>query len=430
MVRVSGAQALAIAGKLTARSHFEPRHATLTRVASTASSMRSDAIDRVVVTYFPAPHSYTGDEVVEIAAHGSPVILEQIVRGAMRAGARLANPGEFTLRAYLNGRLDLVQAEAVADLVDAVTPLQARVAFDQLEGTLTGRLREMDGRLLDVIAPLEASLDFPEDGYHFISGDETGAILDAIVRDLNRLLEDAARGRVIREGLTAAIVGRPNAGKSSLFNRLAGAARAIVTDVPGTTRDLLTERVDIEGIPFTLIDTAGMRTHAQDAIEEEGIARARQASEGADVLVVVLDGSQPLTDDDRALIEGTNQRRRVLVSSKADLPAAWNAVDLPALPVSSITDEGVDRLRQALTASAGVEARRDRPAIANIRHAALLTQARDAVLRAREAAGAGRPEELVLADLHEARACFDDVTGARTPDEVLHRIFERFCIGK
>jgi tRNA modification GTPase len=427
VVRVSGPAALPIAQALTTRAVFEPRHATFTSVSAADDT---DPIDRVLVTYFPSPHSYTGEDVIELSAHGSPVILEEIVRGAMRAGARLANPGEFTLRAYLNGRLDLVQAEAVADLIDAVTPLQARVAFDQLEGTLTMRLREMDARLLDLIAPLEASIDFPEEGYHFITGEEASAAMAAVVADLDALVAAGRKGRMIREGLTAAIVGRPNAGKSSLFNRLAGAARAIVTDVPGTTRDVLTERVDLDGIPFTIIDTAGLRAHAGDAIEEEGIARARQAGETADVLIVVLDGSQALFDTDRAILDNTSRRPRVIVASKADLAPAWNAAALSALPVSSITDQGMERLRHALVQSTGSDWLRDRPAIANVRQSALLERARAAVVRARDAAAAGAPEELVLADLHEARGCFDEITGARAGDEVLRTIFERFCIGK
>ena len=216
-------------------------------------------------------------------------MLDAIVRAALDAGARLANPGEFTFRAYLHGRIDLVQAEAIGELIDAVTPLQARVAFDQLEGTLTSRLRDLDRALLDLIAPLEASLDFPDEGYHFITPADTARALDATRASLETLLADAARGKLIREGLTVAIVGRPNAGKSSLFNRLAGAARAIVTDVPGTTRDLLTERVDVAGVPLTIVDTAGLRASAGDAIEEEGISRARQAGGAADLLIVVLD---------------------------------------------------------------------------------------------------------------------------------------------
>jgi tRNA modification GTPase len=426
VVRLSGPDAAPIACTLTRRSAFVARHATLTAVTDPDGR----AIDQAVVTHFPAPHSYTGDDVVELSAHGSPVVLDAIVRAAVAAGARLANPGEFTFRAYLHGRIDLVQAEAIRELIDAVTPLQARVAFDQLEGTLTSRLREMDRTLLDLIARLEASLDFPDEGYHFITTGDATRDLDGILQALEMLLADAVRGKMIREGLTVAIVGRPNAGKSSLFNRLAGAARAIVTDVPGTTRDLLTERVDIGGVPFTLVDTAGQRTAPGDAIEEEGIARARQAGHAADLTIVVLDRSRPLTADDRSLLDQTPAKRRSIVASKSDLVAAWDAEDAGALPVSALTDAGIDDLRSALASFAGTDVLRDRAPIANMRHVALLENARDAVRRARGAAAGGVPEEFVLADLHEARGRFDEITGARPQDEVLRVIFERFCIGK
>jgi tRNA modification GTPase len=426
IVRLSGPVAASIACALTGRASVEPRLATFAHV----HDHDGWPLDEVIVTFFPGPRSYTGDDLVEISAHGSPTILEQIVRAALSGGARLANPGEFTLRAYLNGRIDLVQAEAVADLIDAVTPAQARLAFDQLEGTLTGRLRALDARLLDAIAPLEASLDFPEEGYHFSDPNGTSAELVSLAGDLDVLLADAARGRLIREGLTVAIAGRPNAGKSSLFNRLIGAARAIVTDVPGTTRDLVTERVDIGGVPMTLVDTAGLRESSDDAIEEEGMTRARQAAAASDVVLVVLDRSEPLSDIDRSLLSETRNRARVIVASKSDLPAAWRSEDAGALSVSSLTDEGIDALRAALTQTIAPSPGRDRPAIANVRHASLLLRAKEAIARAAIAAAEGRPEELVLADLHEARACFDDVAGARAPDEVLRTIFERFCIGK
>jgi len=452
VVRLSGPKAVSIARTLTRREGFEPRHATLANIfavtgkgpgteraaqrersggrLSEAPEAPSAKIDQAVVTHFPAPHSYTGEDVVELSAHGSPVVLDAIVRAAAAAGARLANPGEFTFRAFLHGRIDLVQAEAIGELIDAVTPLQARVAFDQLEGTLTARLREMDTALLDLIAPLEASLDFPDEGYHFIAPADTTRALQATHASLEALLADAARGKMIREGLTVAIVGRPNAGKSSLFNRLAGAARAIVTDVPGTTRDLLTERVDVGGVPFTLIDTAGLRASAADAIEEEGISRARQAVEAADLLVVVLDRARALADDDHALLQETSLRARVIVASKSDLAAAWDAAAEGALEVSSLTDDGIDALRAALAHAGGGGVLRDRAPIANMRHVALLEKARDAVARAAAAAAAGAPEECVLADLHEARGRFDEITGARPQDEVLRVIFERFCIGK
>jgi len=425
VVRLSGPSASPIACMLTGRSSFEARHATLVTVSSAAA-----AIDQAIATYFPAPNSYTGEDVVELSAHGSPVVLEAIVAAAVAAGARLANPGEFTLRAYLHARIDLVQAEAVAELIDAVTPLQARVAFDQLEGTLTSRLRAMDAALLEIIAPLEASLDFPEEGYHFVAPTETAETLGRLLASLEALLADAKRGRLIREGVTAAIVGRPNVGKSSLFNRLAGAARAIVTDVPGTTRDLLTERVDVGGVPFTVVDTAGRRQLAGDAIEEEGISRARQAGTAADIAILVLDRSAALTDDDRSLLDETAARPRVIVASKSDLAPEWDAARCEAIPVSSLTDEGIGDLRAALLRAGGIEVPRDRAPIANIRHVALLEQARAAIARAAAAAAAKAPEELLLADLHEARGRFDEITGARPQDEVLRTIFERFCIGK
>lgn len=426
VVRLSGPAASRIACGLTTQDELAPRYATLATVVG-ADQTR---IDRAIVTAFPAPHSYTGDDVVEISAHGSPAVLELIVRSALVLGARLAHPGEFTLRAYLNGRIDLVQAEAVAELIDAVTPLQARVAFDQLDGTLTGRLRELDDALLDIVARLEASLDFPDEGYHFVSRDEAARDLVRVQNAVEGLIAESVRGRVIREGVTAAIIGRPNVGKSSLFNRLAGAARAIVTDLPGTTRDLLTERVDIGGVPFTIVDTAGVRQRAGDVIEEEGIARARQAGAAADIAIVVIDRSRPLDPDDEALLRSAGTDRRVVVASKSDLPAAWHPEDLGALPISSITDEGVAALRGALLNVCGVAELRDRAPLANARHLALLRDVQAALSRAVTAARDGIPEEFVLADIHQARAYLDDVMGVRAPDEVLHRIFDRFCIGK
>ncbi len=429
VVRVSGPAAHDVGVVLTGHSSpFEPRHATLTRVVA-----GGHAIDRAVATFFPAPHSYTGEDVLEISAHGSPVLLRAIVEAAMQAGARLAEPGEFTFRAFLRGRIDLVQAEAVKDLVEAVTPLQARAAFDQLEGTLTTRIREIDDALFGLSAKLEASLDFPEEGYHFVEPGAAAGELLAIVQRIESLLEDAGSGRLVREGAQVAIVGRPNAGKSSLFNRLAGSGRAIVTEIPGTTRDLVTEVIDMDGAAVTLIDTAGLHGFAVDLVEQEGIARAHSAREVADLVVVVLDRSRPLTEDDEELLAATCDSVRVVVGNKSDLPPAW-AQDIAgagAIAVSAKDGSGIDPLRDAITAAlAGGERLRDAPAITNARHIDLLSRAVSALRRAATAAAGGTPEEFVTADVAQARALLEEVTGARTPDDVLHAIFSMFCIGK
>jgi tRNA modification GTPase len=412
VIRLSGPEARPIARRLiTHHGELRPRHATLTE---TYNGTR--AIDQVVVTYFSAPHSYTGEDVVELSAHGSPVVLQEIVESAMAASARLAEPGEFTLRAFLNGRIDLMQAEAVADLIDAVTPLQARAAFDQLEGTLTRAIADLDASLFDLIARLEASVDFPDEGFHFIEPAAVATSIDEVCARTGALLIEARRGRLVREGLTIAIVGRPNVGKSSLFNALAGAARAIVTEVPGTTRDLVTETVDINGLRVTLVDSAGLR-ETSDRVEAEGVSRSRQAMAMADLVLVVVDEDEPQVVDTKYLI----------VQNKSDLGRTQRGIC-----VSALSGEGLDDLRAAIAAALDVDPRRDRPAITNVRHIALVARAHDALTRARTALGpdGSLPEEFVLADLQEARTALEEIRGRRSPDDLLEHIFARFCVGK
>jgi tRNA modification GTPase len=429
VVRISGGDAREVVGRILIRDGpLQPRHATFTRVrASQSDSQRP--VDEVIATWFPAPHSYTGEHVVEISTHGSPVILQQVLKSAIEAGARLARPGEFTLRAFVNGKMDLVQAEAVADLIEAVTPLQARVAFDQLEGTLTGKIAELDARLLDLVARLEASLDFPDEGYHFIEPTAIACAVTHVIDELDVLLNAFTRGRIIREGATVVIAGRPNVGKSSLFNALVGHARAIVTDTAGTTRDLVTESCDVEGLRLTLVDTAGVRD-TTDRIEIEGVWRGTRAREVADVIVVVLDGAEALMPDDTRLLTETASRPRVIVANKSDQPAAWRRED--AISVSATSGDGLDALRRAIVVALGAgEPRRDSTAITNVRHTALLERARMNLAHARGAAQQdAMSEEFLLADLHAARASLGEVVGTHTSDDVLQHIFERFCIGK
>jgi tRNA modification GTPase len=440
VVRLSGPDARDIARRLLGRSRdLSPRLATFSRLRRRPASGCGaagplEAFDQVVAVYFAAPRSYTGEDVVEISAHGNPLLLRGIVEEAVRAGARLARPGEFTLRAHLNGRLDLVQAEAVADLVDAVTPAQAALAFDQLEGTLTGAIAEIEGSIFELVTRLEASLDFPEEGYHFI---EVEALPDEIHRIDTRvqaLLASSGRGRVLREGRLVALVGRPNAGKSSLFNALIGTERAIVTSQAGTTRDLLTESLDMEGVPVTLVDTAGLRD-VDEEVEIEGVRRARQAAERAELVVVVVDRSRPLTEADDHLLAGTVCRPHVVAASKSDLPHCWHLSalphDYPVVEVSARTGVGVSALASAVARRlVGDESWREAPTVSNTRHICLLRAASEHLARAAAAAGDRQPEELVLADLQDALGALAEVTGKRTPDDVLEAIFSRFCIGK
>ncbi len=427
VVRLSGPDASRIACELAGRGKpFEARHATFAKFGG---------VDQVVVTWFPSPRSYTGEDVAEISAHGSPVVLSAILRRAIESGARLAEPGEFTLRAFLNGKLDLIQAEAVADLIDAVTPLQARAAFDQLEGTLTLAIGAIERELFDVMARLEASLDFPDEGYHFLGPKEARASIAKAIERIETLLAQASRGRLIREGAQVAIVGAPNVGKSSLFNALLNANRAIVTAIPGTTRDLLTERADIGGLSLCLIDTAGVR-ETEDVVEREGVFRTRETLRVADLVLVVVDRSRPFADEDRALLRESRERPRLVVWNKCDLPDAVGG-DTPSgvsgdmVEISVRTGAGLDDLIEAVArALSSGEPLRDRPAITNIRHTQLLDRARAALMRANIALEGAISEEFPLVDLQDASHALQEITGRRTTDDLLRHIFEKFCIGK
>jgi tRNA modification GTPase len=448
VIRLSGPQAIPIArGILDGAPELAPRQATYARVVGELGAdggARQDGgrwsgpVDEVIATCFPRPASYTGEDVVEIAAHGSPVVLEAIVRRAVAAGARHAERGEFTLRAFLSGRVDLVQAEAVADLIEAVTPLQARAAFDQLRGTLTAAITAIDQDLFDLAARLEASIDFPDAGYHFVDVAACASEIEVIAGRVQALLVDARRGRIIREGRVATLIGRTNTGKSSIFNKLAGSDRAIVTATAGTTRDLITESIEMEGIPVDLVDTAGVRASG-NAVEREGVRRALRAAEVTDVVLLVLDASRPLDEEDRQLLERSGGRARVVVVNKTDCAPTWDerVLDLreeKAVRVSARTGEGLAALRRAIAERlTGSRPTAEPPSLTNARHICLLEGAAEALARAAAAArsmGESSSEEFVLADLREARAAFEEVTGRRTTEDLLAAIFGRFCIGK
>jgi tRNA modification GTPase len=429
VVRLSGPAAAGIAARVvTRREALSPRLATLTKARLNHDGFEGTE-DQVIVTWFPAPHSYTGEDVVEISAHGSPIVLRGLVGSLVVAGARMARPGEFTFRAFLNSRIDLTQAEAVADLIDAATPLQVQTAFDQLEGTLSARIQALDRSLLDLIARLEASLDFPDEGFHFIDPREVAEHIGQLVAGLNAWLAHEAHGRLIRDGATVVIAGRVNAGKSSLFNALIGHDRAIVTAIPGTTRDLLTETIDVDGLAITLVDTAGER-RAHDVVEQEGISRAARARGAADVTLIVIDAGEDLTAADRFLLEEPFPLARLVIASKCDRAPKWTIEG--AIPVSTLQNIGMSNLKRAIVASLTDADRLKDPApISNLRHVLLLKEARAALARAYTAVNEqAAPEEFVLVDLQRARASLAEVVGAGSSEDTLDYIFSHFCIGK
>jgi tRNA modification GTPase len=428
------------------------RSSAIAEIADTTKT--PTRIDEVVVSYYAKPHSYTTDDIVEISAHGSPVVLRHIIELSLARGARLAEPGEFTMRAFLNGRLDLTQAEAVRDLIDSQTLFQAKVAAQQLEGALSNRLKPLKQKLVDLIALLEAGIDFAEDD---ISIAPDAAILDSIAQirlPLTQLAATFTYGKIVNQGLTLAIVGRPNVGKSSLFNRLVERERAIVTAQPGTTRDLVSETVAIGGIPVELVDTAGIR-RALDEAESIGIKKSMEALADADLVLVVIDKTQPLTQEDEDLLSQIEARPGIVVENKSDLasscgdgpggesscgdgalprPAEQSSATAapPRIPTSALTGEGIPALRAAIlrhiTGDSTLQA--EPGFLTSVRHQKLVTDALTSLDAATNAVTAHVPHEMLLLDLYGALRPLDEITGATTTDDILNLIFGTFCIGK
>ena len=394
-------------------------------------------IDEVVATYFTRPHSYTTDDIVEISAHGSPVVLRHIVEMCVAAGARLAEPGEFTMRAFLNGRIDLTQAEAVRDLIDSQTLYQAKIAAQQLEGALSRRLQPVKQKLVELIAVLEAGIDFAEDDVSVLPDAAIVERIAAVREPLEQLAASFAYGKIVQEGLTLAIVGRPNVGKSSLFNRLVERERAIVTATPGTTRDLVSETVAIGGIPIRLVDTAGIR-QALDEAEAIGIRKSMEALADADLVLIVLDASQPVTVEDEELLRHIEGRPSIVVRNKCDLEGSgqWSVVSgqsiVPAVLASALTGEGIAELRREILRHIGGEtgAQAEAGFLTNVRHQGLVKDSLAALEAATGAVAAKVPHEMLLLDLYNALRSLDAVTGATTTDDILNLIFSKFCIGK
>lgn len=431
-IRISGADSFSITSKVfipKQDSGITPYRPTLGKIFT-----QSREIDEALLIYFQKPHSYTKEDLIEITCHGNPLILDQVLGSLLNAGARHAKPGEFTYRAFLNGRIDLIQAAAVHDLISADSVYQAELALSHLEGKLSGRLQNLRGGFIELISLLEGNIDFSEEQhYNFIDKPETLRRLNALTGQIDELLGSFERGRLIREGFHIALVGKPNVGKSSIFNALLEESRAIVTAIPGTTRDYLKERMTLGNFLVQLLDTAGIR-ESNEEIEQEGIKRTRQVIAKADLILFVLDGSVLADEQDKALWKETQGKARFILRNKSDLSSFresdWDGES--AFPVSAITGAGITELRSRIQ-----EHMEDRIRysgedflISNIRHRETLEVAKVAIERARESVEKGMSEEFAMVDLHQALAKVGEITGEVTIEDVYQHIFSNFCIGK
>jgi tRNA modification GTPase len=430
IVRVSGPDTRAVLARVAPRlpDPLEPRRATLAAI----EDAEGEPIDRGLVTYFPAPASYTGEDVAEISVHGSPAVLRSLLEAANRAGARLARPGEFTERAFLHGKMDLPRAEAVADLIEARTTAAARFSARRLAGGLSRRLRAVREDLLTAAASLGATIDFAEDVGEAVA-EQVPRCLRSAASELTRLLATYETGRLLSAGCRVVVLGRPNAGKSTLFNALLGSARAIVTEVPGTTRDTVEAAVDLAGIPVTVVDTAGLRETA-DVVERIGVERAREEAEKADVILYVLDAGRGEPPDDLEALDAGRDRPVLRVANKIDqaTPAQVAAAGPQALPLCGLAPDAGLRLREALAEeiSARVDTESSSEVLASLRQRDLAERARAAAGRALDSLARGESPEYAASHVGDALDALADFFGETTSEDILQRIFSTFCIGK
>ncbi len=427
IVRLSGAEAGEIGARLFDRP-LRDRRLVHGRIIDPADG---SLIDQALAVLMRAPRTYTREDVVELQCHGGPIVLRRVLAAALALGARSAEPGEFTLRAFLSGRLDLAQAEAVAATISAQTDAAQRLAAAGLEGDLSRRLREPRAALVRILAYISARADFPDED---VPAEDLRPRLAAVRQALAQLAAGAATGAVYREGVRTAIIGRPNVGKSSLLNRLVRRERAIVTDIPGTTRDVIEETVSIDGVPLVLIDTAGIN-ETTDPVERLGIERSRAALAQADLVLLVLDGSVPLTSDDLALVEAARARRAIAVVNKSDLPPAAGAgtLPLPTVHVSARTGEGTEALVAAILACLsddGLALAIDHAVTATSRQVDALRRALAGVDDALATASGAAPEDMIGAGVREAVVALGEITGDTVTEDLLDAIFSEFCIGK
>jgi len=440
MIRLSGPHAIEIAHKLwrPLRSSAPPVPRRL-QLGEVRDPRSGTPVDRAMCVIMPGPHSLTGEDVAELHCHGGIYLVRKVVALAAAEGARIAEPGEFSRRAFLNGRMDLTEAEAIADVIEAQGESALRNGIAQLAGALAARVRSLRKQLIAIRAHLEAEIDFSDEDIDLPSREAIGADIGLLTQDLTVLHQSFARGRIIREGARAAIIGKPNAGKSSILNLLLGAERAIVTAIPGTTRDVIEDSVNLGMHTLVLYDTAGIR-ESRDEVERIGVNRARISAAQADLIIAVFDSSRPLEAEDRAVIELANRRQGIALLNKRDLPQRMTAADLRAhglslgvLNFSAVTAAGLEALRDSLSHEveelAGGRAANEL-VITRERHRDALAHALDALASAREAVFARMPPEVIAVDIALAAESLGSITGEVTTEDILDAIFREFCIGK
>jgi tRNA modification GTPase len=427
VIRLSGGNVSEILRKLTNDENFtpKPRHATLRKIYA-----ENEVVDETLITYFQSPHSFTGENVAEIACHGSPILIRQIIDLCLKFDARLAEAGEFSLRALANGRMNLAQAEAIRDLIDAQTVASARQSIKQLRGEFSNQLQPLKDDLLNIIVILESALEFVEDDLPETQTENIRQKLRVIISNLDKLVSTFRVGKLIREGLKVALIGRPNVGKSSLFNALLGHDRAIVTDIAGTTRDQLHEKFTIGNIPISLIDTAGLR-ETSDMVESIGVERSKQTMADADLVIVLLDGSEELTAEDHEILDSTEELNRLIVVNKLDIRHSSFVIRHSFVNISAKTGEGLDELQRKIVEPFSVqETEMQGFLVSDARHHDLLLRSKTELENSINLLEQRFSEEIILIGLHNAMRYLGEITGETTTEDMPTRIFSTFCIGK
>lgn len=441
IVRMSGKNSLHILEKLFIKKNKEEQLAMENRKLTyghIVNPMDGSIVDEVLVVYMKSPYTYTREDIVEIYCHGGAISVKKILELLLENGARLAEPGEFTKRAFLNGRLDLSQAEAVIDLIRAKTDKGYDVSLNQLEGSLSSEIKKIQNILLNMIAHIEVSIDFPEEDIEEVTYDELKVNANVVLEDIEKLLNTAERGKILREGLNTVILGKPNVGKSSLLNAILRQNRAIVTDVPGTTRDIIEEYVNVDGIPLKIVDTAGIRD-TEDLVEKIGVDRAKEVVEDADLIIGIFDASRELTDDDKEIIELIKERKSIVLLNKTDLPNVYNSDDLAKIlrnkkiiNTAIAKGEGIEELEKTIVDmfySGDVEVK-DEVMVTKLRHKDQLLKAKKNIVDAINGIELNVPLDCIEVDVKNCWTNLGEISGDTVSEDIIDKVFSEFCIGK